>query len=259
MAKLAINILIEKRKNIEKDSKIYSIISFLFHALIISLIFLYAGYSRYKIATKPKVYRVSIATLPSLSTSKTQHPTPKTQNLKPNTQNPKPKTQHPKPKTQNPKPKPKAAGINTKTKHLKPKTQNPKPNTQNLKPKTQNPAPKTQHPTPGTLKKGFSNSASSIMDLDTTSFDYAYYLAIVRDKIGNNWVRTYTGNGKVKIYFKIMKNGEIRDAKVEISSGNEGLDRLALDAVLKSNPLPPLPEGFRENYIGIHIWFNYEE
>ena len=97
------------------------------------------------------------------------------------------------------------------------------------------------------------------MDLDTTSFDYAYYLAIVRDKIGNNWVRTYTGNGKVKIYFKIMKNGEIRDAKVEISSGNEGLDRLALDAVLKSNPLPPLPEGFRENYIGIHIWFNYEE
>ena len=252
MAKLAINILIEKRKNIEKDSKVFSIISFLFHALIITLLFLYSGYSRYKIATKPKVYRVSKATLPSLSTSNTQHPKPKTQNLKPN-------TQHPVPRTHNPKPKPRAAGINTKTKHQKPKTQHPKPKTHNPAPKTQYPTPNTQNPTPGTLKKGFSTSASSIMDLDTTSFDYAYYLAIVRDKIGNNWVRTYTGRGKVKIYFKIMKNGEIRDAKVEISSGNEGLDRLALDAVLKSNPLPPLPEGFRENYIGIHIWFNYEE
>ena len=252
MAKLAINILIEKRKNIEKDSKIFSIISFLFHALIISLIFLYAGYSRYKIAKKPKVYRVSIATLPSLSTSNTQHLTPRTQHPKPNTQNLIPKTQ-------NPKPKPKTAGINTKTKHLKPNTKHPKPKTQNPEPNTQHPKPNTQNPKPGTLKKGFSNSSSSIMDLDTTSFDYAYYLAIVRDKIGNNWVRTYTGNGKVKIYFKIMKNGEIRDAKVEISSGNNGLDRLALEAVLKSNPLPPLPEGFRENYIGIHIWFNYEE
>ncbi len=247
MAKLAINILIEKRKTLEKDPKIYSIISFLFHAFVLVLLFLNASYSRYKETIKPKVYKVSIATLPALSTGKTKAKT----NKAVKTEAPKPQ----KPKTEN-KTKTKAVGINTKLKK-KPKKKEKKTgktaqsNRQSLK--------KTSRSNGQGLKKGFSEAASSIMDLDTTSFDYAYYLAIVRDKIGNNWVRTYTGSGKVKIYFKITRNGEIRDAEVEISSGNPGLDRLALEAVLKSNPLPPLPEGFRENYIGIHIWFNYEE
>ncbi len=255
MAKLAINILIEKRKHIEKNPRVYSIFSFLVHAFVLVLIFFSASYSRYKTMQKPKVYRVSIATLPALNRGvKTTATTRLKQAEKVNKVM---KKVYRKKKTQpKVKKKKKAVGISTKNKskktvrHSKQITEKQIPNSGRSLSNT---------PSKGGLKKGFSDSSSSIMDLDTTSFDYAYYLAIVRDKIGNNWIRTYTGSGKVKIYFKIMKNGEIRDAEVEVSSGNPGLDRLALEAVLKSNPLPPLPEGFREQYVGIHIWFNYEE
>ncbi len=250
MAKLAINILIEKRKNIEKDPKVYSIISILLHALVLVLLFFIAGYTRYKIANKPKVYKVSIATLPALNSGRKGGKTKVKQVKKAETKK--------RVKTVK-KPRKKAIGINTKANRSKQRTKKREQKTQSKKTTAKSNKTETENLTNGTLKKGFSTSTSSIMDLDTTSFDYAYYLAIVRDKIGNNWVRTYTGAGRVKIYFKIMKNGEIRDAKVEVSSGNAGLDRLALEAVLKSNPLPPLPEGFREDYIGIHIWFNYEE
>ncbi len=246
MAKLAINILIEKRKKLEKDSKIYSTVSFLLHALLIALIFLFTSYSNYKKLAKPKIYKVAIATLPSLSTAKglpQQKKESKEKTIKKTGAKKSPKKKDKK-----------VRGINTKLKRKNSKKT--AKSTQNKTEKTNN---KTKQSTNGKLKKGFGSPASSIMDLDTTSFDYSYYLAIVRDKVGNNWIRTYTGSGKVKIYFKIMKNGEIKDATVEISSGNTGLDKLALQAVLKSNPLPPLPEGFREEYIGIHIWFNYEE
>jgi len=253
MAKLAINVLIENRKKIEKESKVYSVISFLLHLLLIAAIFFFAGYQRYKQATKPKVYRVSIATLPSLGGGKNS--TGKTSVIQPAKKSAGKKNKKNETKT-NPKPKKKKTpkkvkGINTKKTKKKTTNTKKKQNTHHSQGNKGN--------SNGMPKKGFANVSSSIMDLDTTSFDYAYYLAIVRDKIGNNWIRTYTGNGKVKIYFKIMKNGEIKDAQVEVSSGNPGLDKLALQAVLKSNPLPPLPEGFRENYIGIHIWFNYEE
>ena len=246
MAKLAINILIEKRKDIDKDPKIYSIISILLHALVLVLLFLNAGYARYKLAKKPKVYRVSIATLPTLENGGKKKAKIEAKRAFDGNKKARKKA----------KKKNKVVGINTqKVKQTTKKRQKEKGKQKATTTKNTSQSKGSS----GGVKKGFKGSASSIMNLDTTSFDYAYYLAIVRDKIGNNWVRTYTGAGKVKIYFKIMKNGEIRDARVEISSGNAGLDRLALEAVLKSNPFPPLPEGFREDYIGIHIWFNYEE
>ncbi len=247
MAKLAINILIDNRKKIDRDKKAYSIISLLIHILLIVSLFFYASYSRYKRTKKPYVYRVALVTLPSTSSGigKEQKVTlnsSKHKNITPSKQKKATSTK-----------KKEIKGINTGTKKEK-KEKNKKTNPVRGKRKGKNTSNNSN-----TQKIGFSSPASSIMDLDTTGFEYSYYLAIIRDRIGNNWVRTYTGTGKVKVYFKVMKNGEIRDARVEISSGNPGLDRLAIEAVLKSNPLPPLPENFKENYIGIHIWFNYEE
>jgi len=98
-----------------------------------------------------------------------------------------------------------------------------------------------------------------VVDLDGANFEYAYYLSIVQDRVGSNWVRTYIGKGKVKIYFRINRDGSIVGAMIEESSGDVGLDRVALRAITASSPLPPLPEGYEGNSLGIHIWFNYEE
>ncbi len=250
MAKLAINILIEKRKKLDKDSPLYSTVSLLLHLFLIALLVFTAGYSRYRESQKPKVYKVAIAALPVMASKTKGENGGRKVKADIATEKPEPKQTKTNKKVEKKK---KAEGISVNKKSKKEK----KAVKKRAAKKAENNSDKGQ--TLSFPKKGFSSPASSVMDLDSVSFNYSYYLAIVRNKIGENWVRTYTGTGKVKVYFKIMKSGEIRDAKVEISSGNPGLDRLALEAVLKSNPLPPLPEEFRESFIGIHIWFNYEE
>ena len=105
---------------------------------------------------------------------------------------------------------------------------------------------------------GFGNQGS-VFDLDDANFEYSYYLGLVQGKIGSNWVRNYIGRGKVKVYFRISRTGKIVSAIIEQSSGDPGLDRMALRAVTASDPMPPLPEGYVGDVLGIHIWFNYEE
>jgi colicin import membrane protein len=43
--------------------------------------------------------------------------------------------------------------------------------------------------------------------------------------------------------FKIKPNGEISDIWFDQRSGNTYLDESAYRAIVKSNPLPPLPKG----------------
>ena len=53
----------------------------------------------------------------------------------------------------------------------------------------------------------------------------------------------------VKLAIKIMPDGEIRDIWFDERSGNSYLDESAQKAVLKSNPLPPLPKGFNKPFL----------
>ena len=48
---------------------------------------------------------------------------------------------------------------------------------------------------------------------------------------------------------KIMPDGEIRDIWFDRRSGNPYLDESARKALLKSNPLPPLPPGFKGPFL----------
>ena len=74
--------------------------------------------------------------------------------------------------------------------------------------------------------------------------------------IRNNWVfsEELAGSKKdleVLLVIKIMANGRIQDLWFEKRSGNRHLDESARRAVMKSDPLPPLPKGYQLYNVGL--------
>jgi colicin import membrane protein len=90
------------------------------------------------------------------------------------------------------------------------------------------------------------------------------YHAEIWDKIRRNWayseeLDTHSSNPEAVIIMKIMKDGEIRDIWFEKRSGSRYFDASAIKAVKKSDPLPPLPDGFPLPYYEIGFRFNSSE
>lgn len=82
----------------------------------------------------------------------------------------------------------------------------------------------------------------------------AVYKAEILFRIQKNWsFSEHLAGGRtdlaVKLAIKIMPDGEIRDIWFDERSGNRYLDESARKAVLKSNPLPPLPKGFNGPFL----------
>jgi protein TonB len=110
-------------------------------------------------------------------------------------------------------------------------------------------------PTPGIGLPGVGNAG--ITGLEGGDFPYAFYLERMVGLVGGNWLRPQTGADiTAEIYFRIDRSGAIRDARVSKSSGSGVFDRAALRAVLESSPLPPLPGGYSDRYLGVHLTFH---
>jgi TonB family protein len=99
------------------------------------------------------------------------------------------------------------------------------------------------------------------MALDVEDFPFAYYLATIKRKIAANWRVPGTTGGSLhcRVYFRIGKSGTIDSPSVETSSGNFLFDQAAQRAVIQASPLPPLPGGFGDDFLGVHFSFAYEE
>ncbi len=74
------------------------------------------------------------------------------------------------------------------------------------------------------------------------------YQAEVRQRLTKNWAFSEALAGSTRglesrVVITIMPDGEIRDVWFEKRSGNDYLDESAYKTVMKSNPLPPLPDG----------------
>ncbi len=74
------------------------------------------------------------------------------------------------------------------------------------------------------------------------------YQMVIKSAIEQNWVFNDAMAGlnqdlEVRIFIKILKNGDIRDISFETRSGNNYLDESAKKAVQRANPLPKLPKG----------------
>jgi TonB family protein len=92
------------------------------------------------------------------------------------------------------------------------------------------------------------------------NFESSYYLDVAFGKIRGNFtnpLRQTTFPIRTTIYFKILKNGKIAEPTVEAPSGVAPFDQAALRAVVSTDPLPPLPDEYKGEWLGIHLEFEF--
>ena len=167
----------------------------------------------------------------------------------PKIEEPKPKIEEPKPEPQKPAPKPEKNtvplspfGRSTKRGSETPALTPPPQTTSN------------QPPATGTVEVPL--GGSGITGIEGGDFPYTLYIQGMHRKIGTNWFRPQiTGAPTTVVYFRILRDGTITDAKVETPSGNGTFDRAALSAVRSASPLNPLPFAYSGNYLGVHLTF----
>jgi TonB family protein len=121
-------------------------------------------------------------------------------------------------------------------------------------------APSAADLTPRWFSSDSSRATSAKADGD---FRFAYYLATLRNKIGSRWVPPQVDTRgrpiKTTVYFRVHRDGKISQAAVETSSGYVFFDQTAMRALISATPLPPLPAGFTDNYLGVHFGFEFQQ
>jgi len=92
--------------------------------------------------------------------------------------------------------------------------------------------------------------------IEAAAFPYAYYSEAIQNRIESNWQAPEGPERLIAVvYFKIARNGEIKDIKLEQASGSFEFDRAAISAVTYASPLPPLPVDYREPTLVIRYEF----
>jgi protein TonB len=89
------------------------------------------------------------------------------------------------------------------------------------------------------------------------AFPYPWYLKAIADKLDKQWhpPEEFQSDTLCEVGFTIVRDGQVSGATVEKPSGDSVFDQLALRAVLYANPLPPLPSGYPEETLKVHMKF----
>ena len=97
---------------------------------------------------------------------------------------------------------------------------------------------------------------SNVM-LENKDFRYPFYLRGIQNRVNQNWqwVKTY-GKLRAVVYFRVAKDGSVSGIRLSESSRDESFDKAALRAIERAGRFAPLPEGFEEDFIGVHFEFN---
>jgi TonB family protein len=128
------------------------------------------------------------------------------------------------------------------------------------KQKKAKPQPKQQQQTEKRLIQ--ENKSEGLKGISDEQFEFPWYLKLMVRKITSKWRNPYAGQAErvtCTIYFRIQRDGQIEDARVEKSSGEASFDRAALRAVINSSPLTQLPPDYRESRLTVHLDFEYRK
>ena len=93
--------------------------------------------------------------------------------------------------------------------------------------------------------------------LDVADFCCPDYLVLMVQRIRANWQSRAEVPGVTIVKFTIQRDGTIAGAEVERTSGYTALDIAALRAVLGTRQLAPLPAGYPNPTLGVHLNFEY--
>jgi len=97
---------------------------------------------------------------------------------------------------------------------------------------------------------------------DTKGFPLGEYTSIIVERIKGKWFipsNLRNSQGNTTVIFYIDRDGHFMNARIVMSSGSNSLDLAALNAVIESNPFPPLPDGFPGEHVGAKFIFSYNE
>ena len=94
-------------------------------------------------------------------------------------------------------------------------------------------------------------------ELELLNFCCPEYIALMTERIRNNWNRRQPVTGQVTIRFTIQRDGRITGVERETSSGHFALDTSAERAVLLTRQLPYLPPAFPADSLTVHLDFRY--
>jgi len=84
------------------------------------------------------------------------------------------------------------------------------------------------------------------------------YASMIKQRVTERWLipsNLRDMEGHITIVFFIDRSGQNFGARIVESSGNHSLDTTALSAIIRSNPFPPLPQGFPRDHIGVKYIF----
>ena len=94
-------------------------------------------------------------------------------------------------------------------------------------------------------------------ELELLNFCCPAYLAIMQERISNNWNRRQEVTGEVTIRFTVQRDGRITDVERQTTSGYFALDTSAERAVRLTRQLPYLPPAFPFDRLTVHLDFEY--
>jgi TonB family protein len=107
---------------------------------------------------------------------------------------------------------------------------------------------------------GFGSEFSSQIGL--SNFPFNYYLENMIGRISSNWLKTQVSSGLsdelfTVVKFKIYRDGKISVVEIEESCGIRALNMAAVRAIQSSAPFAPLPDGYEEEALIIHLRFEH--
>jgi len=104
---------------------------------------------------------------------------------------------------------------------------------------------------------GLPGSGAGIVADAGPAFPYPWYLKAIADRLDRQWKppQEFQPDTVCQVIFVIGRGGDISGSQIAKSSGDQLFDQLALRAVLYANPLPPLPNGFPDDTLKVHMKF----
>lgn len=120
---------------------------------------------------------------------------------------------------------------------------------------------KTAPPEETTPETAESAPETGEIAFDTDNFPFAHYISRMRRKIAAHWRVPAGGQGELLcvIYFRVTRDGTVMATAIEQSSGLFMFDQAAQRAIVQASPMPPLPQEYREEYLGVHFSFAFRE
>lgn len=219
------------------------IISVVVHVLVSLIAVNWVSFREVKFVPR-QVYAVDIVTAAELPQKKQETKAPPKEEMKPPPPEPEPEPEEEPPPPENPQP------IKKKP-PKKPRKEVPTTQLEKTLPEQDESADDVE-PAPETGDIAF----------DTDDFPFAHYISRIRRKIAAHWRVPEGSQGEERfcvVYFRVHRDGTVSNTAIEQSSGLFIFDQAAERAVVQSSPMPPLPQDYRDSYLGVHFSFSYRE